>query len=98
MKEYAKHFYKSKAWQRTRYAYIISKQGQCERCGQGGKIVHHKIYIDPTNIYNEAITLDHNNLELLCQTCHNQEHTGTQTTATGTRFDEHGQLILNPPH
>jgi 5-methylcytosine-specific restriction endonuclease McrA len=93
MKEYAKHFYKSKAWQRTRYAYIVSRQGQCERCGAGGKIVHHKIYIDPTNIYNEAITLNHDNLELLCQDCHNKEHMGNEATTKGTRFDDNGQLI-----
>lgn len=39
-----------------------------------GYIVHHKHYIDMSNIYNTDITLDFNNLELLCIACHNKEH------------------------
>ncbi len=39
-----------------------------------GYIVHHKHYIDMSNIYNTDITLDFNNLELLCMDCHNKEH------------------------
>lgn len=39
-----------------------------------GYIVHHKCYIDTTNIYNPDITLNFDNLELLCLDCHNKEH------------------------
>ena len=39
-----------------------------------GYIVHHKNYISKDNIYNTDITLDFNNLELLCMDCHNKEH------------------------
>jgi len=94
-KEYAIKFYSSKAWHKTRYSYIVSKGGLCERCGAGAKLVHHKNYITPDNINDYTVTLNHNNLELLCQDCHNLEHMATQPTIKGLRFDSDGQLI---PH
>ena len=39
MKDYAKSFYKSKAWQHCRDAYAKSQAGLCERCLKEGKIV-----------------------------------------------------------
>lgn len=39
-----------------------------------GYIVHHKCYIDANNIYDTSITLNFDNLELLCIDCHNKEH------------------------
>ncbi len=79
MKEYAKKFYKSKQWQHTRQAYASSVGGLCERClAKGlyvpGDIVHHKIYIDQVSINNPDISLNWNNLELVCRECHAQEH------------------------
>ena len=79
MKEYAKSFYKSKQWERCRTSYIKSVGGLCERCLKRGLIVpgvivHHKCYISPENILDPTITLNHDNLELLCQDCHNHEH------------------------
>lgn len=82
-KEYAKQFYKSKTWKDCRESYIKYRQGLCERClAKGmikpGLIVHHKNYISPDNISNPEITTDFNNLELLCQECHNAEHFGSE--------------------
>lgn len=94
MKPYAKKFYNSKAWKICRDSYFNSKYGLCERCAEPGKIVHHKKYITPENIDNPMITLNHNNLELLCQDCHNREHQSTGVTATGLAFDSEGNLIL----
>lgn len=79
MKDYARSFYKSTEWDRCRAAYIRSVGGLCERCRaagviRAGVIVHHKQYIDPENIHNPGITLQHSNLELLCLECHNKEH------------------------
>lgn len=79
MKEYAKSFYASEAWRKTRHAYIQQANGLCERCRASGefvpgKIVHHKKYITPENINNSRITLSFSNLELLCEDCHNKEH------------------------
>lgn len=84
-------FYKTKQWQRTRQAYIAYKHGMCERCNNGGYFVHHKIYINSKNINNPDITLNFNNLELLCKKCHNKEH----FEEIGYKFDENGELI--PP-
>ena len=65
----------------------------CERCGQPAKIVHHKKYITPFNISDPSITLDWNNLECLCQDCHNAEHMTTPATAAGLVFDQSGALV-----
>lgn len=79
MKEYAKSFYTSEAWKKTRLAYIKSVNGLCERCKAAGKfvpgkIVHHRKHITPKNINDPHITLSFSNLELLCEDCHNKEH------------------------
>ena len=73
-KEYAKAFYNSAAWIKCKNSYIKSVHGLCERCGEPGYIVHHKKYITPKNINDPSITLNHDNLEYLCQKCHNEEH------------------------
>ncbi len=91
-KEFAKSFYRSDAWKRTRNAYVRFRFGICERCGAAGDIVHHKIYLTPRNIGNPHIALDFKNLELLCQDCHNKEHGKCEKRYA---FDEHGNVI--PP-
>ncbi|QSX06447.1 HNH endonuclease [Sedimentibacter sp. zth1] len=60
-------FYKSKEWRQCRNSYFIYKHGICERCGELGKIVHHKIYINKNNIIDPEVTLNFSNLILLCQ-------------------------------
>lgn len=74
MKKFAESFYKSERWQKCRNAYFKYKNGICERCGEAGKIVHHKVHLTAENIYNPRISLSFKNLELLCQKCHNAEH------------------------
>ena len=94
VKEWAKPFYKSKAWRDCRDAYFISRHGLCERCNcKAGTIVHHKIYLTPENINDPNITLSFENLELLCQDCHNDEHHGIDAAADGLMFDEDGNLV-----
>lgn len=94
MKPFAKKFYKSAAWRHCRNAYFKSKYGLCERCVEPGKIVHHIKYITPDNINNPEITLNHNNLELLCQACHNREHHERYSPiAVGLMFDDNGDLV-----
>lgn len=67
-------FYNSPEWKKVRLAYRKYRFGLCERCGRAGEIVHHKKYITAKDIYNPNITLNFNNLELLCRDCHNKEH------------------------
>ncbi len=81
MKDFTKIFYCSKAWKETRKAYAKSKGNLCERCLKKGLIVpgvvvHHKVYLTPDNINDPNITLNWNNLELVCRDCHAQEHDG----------------------
>ena len=45
------------------------------------------------------ITLNFDNLEYICQECHNKEHKRDKSTKDDVEFDEEGNLILkNPPH
>lgn len=90
MKEYAEAFYKSRAWVKTQKLYMESIHYVCERCGGIAKIVHHKKYITPKNITDPEITLNFDNLEGLCQDCHNKEHTAKVSRAV---FDANGNMI-----
>lgn len=90
MKEYARAFYHSKAWHDVSTLYMSSKHYVCERCGGVGTICHHKKYITPRNVNDPAITLNMDNLECLCQECHNQEHSAKVSRAI---FDENGEMI-----
>lgn len=92
-KDYAKGFYSSKEWIRTQAAYMASRNYVCERCGMPARIVHHKVYISPANIGDPNITLNWNNLEALCQNCHNQEHMRTAAVAEGLSFNSSGELV-----
>ena len=67
-------FYNSPQWKRVRAAYKKYRHNICERCGGIGYIVHHKCYISKANIFNPNVTLNFENLELLCMDCHNKEH------------------------
>ena len=93
-KDYAESFYKSDSWERTRAAFAASKFYICERCGRPGSIVHHKVYITPANINNPAVTLSWDNLELLCQDCHNREHHAGEVVREGLAFNAEGELIM----
>lgn len=94
MKEWAKSFYKGKAWRKCRHAYFVYRHGLCERCKGLGKIVHHKIYLTPDNINDPNISLNFDNLELLCRTCHNREHHEKYSSIRdGLKFDECGNLV-----
>ena len=88
-----KQFYNGSAWKKTKRAFMSSKNGICERCGSPARIVHHKTYITPLNIHDPSITLSWDNLEALCQDCHNKEHSLSPATAEGISFDENGNVV-----
>lgn len=91
-KQFAKAFYNSKAWEQCRAAYISSVYGLCAMCdNEPGLILHHKIVITPSNINNPDITLNFNNLELLCLIHHNETH-GKQVELR-YMFDSNGNVI-----
>jgi len=76
-------FYTSWAWRKCRKAYAKSKGNLCEKCLRRGRInpgtkeqpleTHHKIPLTDDNINDPSITLNWNNLELLCKACHDEE-------------------------
>ena len=100
-RDFAKAFYNSKEWQHCRDAYIEHVHGLCERCHRPGWIVHHKCYLTPANIEDPNVTLNFDNLEYLCQDCHNLEHGSSDHKAIkdGFCFDEFGNFrpVKAPP-
>ena len=77
--DYARAFYNSGDWDRVRKAYARSRGGLCELClakgiVRAGTVVHHRIPITPENIRNPAVTMNFDNLELVCADCHAMEH------------------------
>ena len=76
-------FYVSWAWRKCRTAFAKSKGNLCERCLARGIInpgskeqpleAHHKIPLTAENINDPNITLNWNNMELLCKKCHDKE-------------------------
>ena len=97
MQEWAKEFYKSKAWQKCRANFLLSRHCICERCSSAAIIVHHKTYLNQTNINDPNVTLNWENLEALCKDCHNKEHMGKGVTTNECVFDSEGNLILKSP-
>ena len=97
MKPWAERFYNSDAWKDCREAFLQSKGCLCERCSTINdptiaKIAHHKKYLTRENINDPAIALAWNNLEALCQDCHNKEHKRRERKPRYT-FDGEGNLI-----
>lgn len=104
-RDFARSFYKSKAWLKTRQAYIQSVDGLCERCltrgiVKPGVIVHHKVHLNPQNIHNPDIALGFDNLELVCRDCHAKEHPEIygvdKFQEPRVMFDIDGNIMVNP--
>lgn len=93
--KFAETFYYSWAWKKCREAYKKKASGICERCMKRGLIVpgvevHHKVRLTPENLSDPAVTLNFDNLELLCEECHEREH----TKAAEWRTDADGHVDL----
>lgn len=79
MQDFAKGFYSSMAWKNCRAAYAKSKHNLCEVClkrgiYRPGEIVHHKVAITPDNISDPSVTLNWDNLQVVCRDCHAKAH------------------------
>lgn len=97
-RDFSRKFYNSKAWIKCREGYKQSVYGLCERCGEPGDEVHHKIHLAPDNINDPEITLGWGNLELLCQSCHSIHHNSKYSPLReGFGFGENGDLLYTPP-
>ena len=99
MKPWAERFYNSDAWRSCRDSFLKSKGYLCERCSTPddpvtAKIAHHKTYLTKQNINDLYIALSWDNLEALCQDCHNKEHKAVHTPMR-YQYDANGNLL--PP-
>ena len=81
-------FYKSKEWRHKRQEILRRDNNECQKCKWAGryskaKTVHHKKHLKEF----PELALTDNNLESLCDTCHNEEHPEKlQTQATKEKF------------
>lgn len=98
MQEFAKQFYKSQSWKTTRAAVFSARKGLCDLCLKQGlyvpaEIVHHKVPLTPENIGDPNVTLNWDNLQLLCRECHARMHDQKKRRY---KFDLYGRLQLLP--
>lgn len=100
-KDFAQSFYSSTAWKKTRDSYKRQQHYLCERClAQGlitpGDIVHHRIRITPATIDDPEVTLNFDNLELLCRKHHEEEHSRERNKTVDRRYtiDEDGHVTI----
>ncbi len=98
-------FYTSRKWRKCRDAFANSRGWLCERCLEHDVInagnndrnspdynpieCHHKIRLTAENVNDASVSLNWNNLELLCQRCHEEEHGKRRQ-----RTDEDGHVHL----
>ena len=91
-------FYASKAWSDLRKQRIFEVNGRCERCGKDfsddlSKLVgHHKKHLTDETLNDPSVALDPDNIEVLCQRCHNIEHERTFGSKKRQVF-----LVYGPP-
>ena len=100
-KAFAKKFYSTSVWRECRNAYAASRGHLCERCiSRGilsyGEIVHHKIELTPENINDPDITLNWDNLQLLCRLCHAEVQDARKNCRRFT-IGPGGEIIISTP-
>lgn len=101
MKPWAASFYNSDAWRECRRSFLEYKSNLCERCSTDenpvlSKVAHHKVHLTKDNVSDPMIALSWDNLEALCQDCHNKEHHKKERKA-GYTFDANGNVVQTAP-
>lgn len=70
-------FYHSKDWRDLSHLLRL-KSGKCQRCGRVTDMkqlhAHHKVLLTPANVGDANISLNPDNIEILCSSCHDEEH------------------------
>ena len=93
-KDFAKDFYQSVQWQKTREYVMFKYHYLCQKCKERpAEIVHHIIWLNPINIKDPNITLGEENLIPVCRECHALIHEGVSPTVNGLKFNEDGELV-----
>ena len=94
-------FYTSWKWRSCRTSFTKSKGNLCERCLKRGIIepgskdrpleVHHKIPLTAENVSDPKVSLNWENLELLCKSCHDEER---ERRAKRWKIGPDGRVLL----
>ena len=76
-----KSFYQSSKWAKFRLAYISKNKPICNICNRfiataHNITLHHKTELDEVNVDDYTISLNEDNITLLCSGCHNNLHKG----------------------
>lgn len=99
MAKYAvlKSFYASEKWINFRLGLINERGTKCSRCGERiarsrDLIGHHKVELTPENVYDYTISLNPDQVDLVCFDCHNKEH-----NRFGYKGTKQVYLVYGPP-
>ena len=94
-KPWAKQFYNSRTWKECRKQILRRDHYTCQECmANRAEEIHHIIELSPSNIHNERITLNPDNLISLCKACHSRITDGyTGDVAEGYYFDDEGNVV-----
>lgn len=90
-------FYASEKWQKFRKV-IISERGlKCEHCGEiltrpGELTLHHIIELTPENVHDVNISLNPENIQVVCHDCHNKIH-----NRFGYKPEKNVYIVFGPP-
>lgn len=92
-----KSFYASEEWQTLRITLINERGNRCQHCGELIAIAkdiigHHVIEITPENVMDRMISLNPDNIELVCFDCHNKTH-----KRFGAKVKREVFLVYGPP-
>ena len=104
--QFAKPFYRSRAWQDVRKVVWDRAHGLCERCMERGDVkpadvVHHKVPLTPDNMGDPDISLNPDRLMALCHDCHTEVHqelgigamNGVKEEEPRVGFDSEGNVV-----
>ena len=104
--QFAKPFYRSRAWQDVRKVVWDRAHGLCERCMERGEVkpadvVHHVKPLNSENVNDPDVALNPSNLIALCDECHTEVHTqlgigalnGSKEEEPRVGFDSEGNVV-----
>lgn len=105
-----KEFYNSKVWKDVKKSIWLKQNLLCNRCHKPvyvdgisewipkeqrrTGIVHHIEYLNDSNIYDDNVTINEDNLEGICKDCHEKEHHQDVAIRKEYKFDIQGNLVV----